>query len=224
MGERSVMKFYLSSYRFGDRIDLLLAMVEQGARVGVIANAADLIAPDARAAYARDVHDPIAELRAHGLDAHALDLRDYFGKPEALAQALGELAMVWVTGGNAFVLRRAMRQSGFDRVALPLIQDDKLVYAGYSAGACGATPSLKGIELMDEPEPVPGGYDRAVVWEGLSLIGFHLVPHYDSAHPESEAADKVTMYMLDQAMPYRTMRDGDVLVRDAGGIKGYERP
>jgi dipeptidase E len=217
------MKLYLSSYRFGDRVDLLLAMVPQGARVGVIANAADFIAPEARAAYARDIHDPVAELRAHGLDAHALDLRDYFGKPEALAQTLEGLAMVWVTGGNAFLLRRAMRQSGFDRVALPLIEQDKLVYAGTSAGACVATPSLKGIDLMDPPGQIAEDYDPAIVWEGLNLIGFHLVPHYDSAHPESEAAEKVTMYMLDQAMPYRTMRDGDVLVRDANGIKGYDR-
>jgi dipeptidase E len=217
------MNLYLSSYRFGDRIDLLLAMVEKGARVGVIANAADLIPAEARAAYRRNVHDPIAELHAHGLDARALDLRDYFGKPDALAETLSGLAMVWVTGGNAFLLRRAMRQSGFDRVALPLIERDKLVYAGYSAGACVATPSLKGIDLMDEPERVTEGYDPAIVWEGLNLIGFHIVPHYDSAHPESEAADKVTMYMLDQAMPYRTMRDGDVLVRDASGIKGYDR-
>ena len=29
--------------------------------------------------------------------------------------------------------------------------------------------------------------------------------------------------MLDKAMPYRTMRDGDVLVRDASGIRAYER-
>ena len=217
------MKLYLSSYRFGDRPDLLLAMVQTGARVGVVANAADLIAPQARAAYRRDVHDPVAELRDHGLDAHDLDLRDYFGRPEALAETLAGLAMVWVTGGNAFLLRRAMRQSGFDRVALPLIEQDRLVYAGYSAGACVACPSLRGIDLMDEPERVAEGYDPAIVWEGLGLIGFHIVPHYDSAHPESEAADKVTMYMLDQAMPYRTMRDGDVLVRDETGIKAYER-
>ncbi len=30
------------------------------------------------------------------------------------------------------------------------------------------------------------------------------------------------MYLLDQALPYRTMRDGDVIVRDQSGIKAYE--
>jgi hypothetical protein len=45
IGENRIMKLYLSSYRFGDRPDLLLAMVEKGARAGVIANAVELVAP-----------------------------------------------------------------------------------------------------------------------------------------------------------------------------------
>jgi hypothetical protein len=30
------------------------------------------------------------------------------------------------------------------------------------------------------------------------------------------------MYLLDQAMPYRTMRDGDLIIRDASGIRAHE--
>jgi dipeptidase E len=218
------MRLYLSSQHFGDRIDLLLGMVRPDAKVGIIANALDLIPAERRAAYAATVHDPIAALRGHGLDAADLDLRTFFGKPEALADALAGLDMVWVTGGNAFLLARAMRRSGFDMLAPLLIRDDKLVYAGWSAGAVLATPDLRGIDLMDDPNHVAPGYDPAIVWDGLNLIGFHLVPHYDCGSADSPAAEAVTMYMLDQAMPYRTMRDGDVLVRDASGIKGYERP
>lgn len=217
------MRLYLSSQRFGDRFDILLAMAGQGARAGVIANALDLIPDEARERYARNVHDPVAELRAHGIDAVPLDLRAYFTDPESLGARLAALDMVWVTGGNAFLLRRAMRQSGFDRLAAPRIADGTLLYGGWSAGAVVATPNLRGAELMDDPDQVAPGYDPAIVWEGLDLIPFHLVPHYDSASPDSPAADKVAVYMLDQAMPYRTMRDGDVLVRDAEGIRGYER-
>ena len=218
------MRLFLSSLRFGDRLDLLLAMAGPGARVGVISNALDLVPAEQRMRYARTVHDPVAELTAAGLEAADLDLRAFFGAPDRLAAALSALDMVWVTGGNAFLLRRAMRQSGFDRLAPPLIEADKLLYGGWSAGAVVATPHLHGIELMDDPGQVAEGYDPAVVWEGLSLIGFHLVPHYDSGSADSPAADAVTMYLLDQALPYRTMRDGDVLVRDASGIKAYERP
>jgi dipeptidase E len=217
------VRLYLSSHRFGDRFDLLLGMAEKGARVGVIANALDAVAPEARAAYARTVFDPIAELRAHGLDAFDLDLRRYFGQPDVLERDLSRLAMVWATGGNAFLLRRAMRQSGFDALAPKLIADGKFVYGGESAGAVVAGPSLAGIDKMDDPNDLADGYDPAVVWEGLDLIPFHLVPHFDSPHPASAKADDVTVYLLDQALPYRTMRDGDVLIRDADGIRAYER-
>jgi dipeptidase E len=217
------MRLYLSSYRFGDRIDLLLAMVGQGARVGVVSNALDAIPQSSRDNYARTVHDPIAELRGHGLDAADLDLRRYFGKPDKLEEVLSKLDLVWAVGGNSFLLRRAMRQSGFDTLLPKFLEADRLAYGGWSAGAVVACPDLRGIELMDEPDVVAEGYDPAPVYDGLNLIAFHLVPHYESDHPESPAAAKVTAYLLDHALPYRTMRDGDVLIRDANGIRAYER-
>lgn len=216
------MRLFLSSDKFGNRIDLLASLVGQGGRIAVIANALDLIPPARRDTYARTVHDPIADLDAAGLQATALDLREYFARPAALEPVLAGLNGVWVTGGNAFVLRRAMRQSGFDRFAPPLIRTGKLFYGGWSAGAVVACPNLKGIEYMDDPDQVAPGYDPAPVFDGLDLIPFHLVPHYDCGHAEGPAAERVTMYLLDQAMPYRTMRDGDVLVRDENGIRAYE--
>ncbi|MEI9886907.1 MAG: Type 1 glutamine amidotransferase-like domain-containing protein [Rhizomicrobium sp.] len=217
------MRLYLSSYRFGDRIDLLLAMLRPGAKVGVISNALDAIPQAARDSYARTVHDPLAELRGHGLDAADLDLRHFFDRPDKLEEALAALDLVWAVGGNSFLLRRAMRQSGFDRVGVDLIKTDKLAYGGWSAGAVVVAPDLRGIDLMDDPTVLAEGYDPAPVFDGLNLIAFHLVPHYESDHPESEAAGRVTAYLLEHALPYRTMRDGDVVIRDADGIKAYER-
>lgn len=217
------MRLYLSSLHFGDRIDLLLAMVGQGARVGVVSNALDAIPAAARESHARTSHDPVAELGGHGLDAAELDLRAFFGRPEALAEKLATLDLIWVAGGNAFLLRRAMRQSGFDRVAPDLIRAGKLVYGGWSAGAVVAGPDLRGIELMDDPDETAEGYDPAVVRDGLGLIPLHLVPHCDCASPDAEAAMRVTAYLLDEGLPYRTLRDGDVLIRDAAGIRAHER-
>jgi dipeptidase E len=217
------MRLYLSSYRFGDRFDLLLGMAGEGGRAGVISNAADFIPRADRENYLRNIHNPSAELRAHGLDVTDLDLRDYFGRPDALEEALGRLDLVWVVGGNTFLLRRAMRQSGFDVVGRKRIEENRLVYGGFNAGAIVACPSLRGIDLMDEPHTLAEGYDPEVIWDGLNLVGFHIVPHYESDHHESEAAGRTAAWMLDQAMPYRTMRDGDVLIRDANGVRAYER-
>src|SRR4051795_7506327 len=115
------MRLYLASYRTGDSLPELLRMAGPGARTAVISNAVDYLPRLAREVYAATVHDPVAEFRDHGLDAFDLDLREYFGRAEALAAELAQTRLVWVVGGNAFLLRRAMRQSGFDAIAPGLV-------------------------------------------------------------------------------------------------------
>src|SRR5687768_9193967 len=141
------MRLYLASYRFGEGFDELLAMAGRGARVAVISNAVDFVPAEAREAYARTVFDPVAAFREAGLDAHDLDLRAFFGRHADLAQELASVRLVWAVGGNAFLLRRAMRQSGFDVVAPDLVRQDRLIYGAWSAGACVAGPHLRGLEL-----------------------------------------------------------------------------
>ncbi|MBL8555996.1 MAG: hypothetical protein JNL41_17095, partial [Phenylobacterium sp.] len=106
------MRLYLASFRTGDSFAELIRMAGSGARVGVISNAVDFIPAADRAAYARQVFDPIADFGDRGLDAYDLDLRAYFGRPRDLLAELERTRLVWAVGGNAFLLRRAMRQSG----------------------------------------------------------------------------------------------------------------
>ncbi|MDZ4371019.1 MAG: Type 1 glutamine amidotransferase-like domain-containing protein [Phenylobacterium sp.] len=205
------MKLYLASWRTGDSFRELVRMAGPQGRVGVITNAVDFIPADEREAYRRKVHDPIAEFRAHGLEAYDLDLRAYFRRPEALLAELERTTLVWATGGNAFLLRRAMRQSGFDALAPGLIWAGRLAYGGWSAGACVAGPSLRGLELMDDPAVLAEGYAAPPVWEGLGLVDAALVPHYRSNHPEADAA---AAWMTANRIPHRTLRDGDVLIQN----------
>jgi hypothetical protein len=95
---------------------------------------------------------------------------DYFGASGELARFLGGVDLVWINGGNAFILRRAMKQSGFDKLVRAALVRDALVYAGFSAAAVVAYESLKGLELVNDPHDVPFGYDADVVWEGLGLM------------------------------------------------------
>jgi len=206
------VRLYLSSYRLGDRFDELVAAAGAGARAAVIANAVDLIPIEDRLAYARTGFDPVGRFRTHGLDADELDLRAFFGKPAALAAALADVRLVWANGGNAFLLRRAMRQSGLDEILKRRVPAGELIYGGWSAGAVVAGPSLRGIDLMDEPYVVADGYAAAPVWEGLALVDFSIVPHFESDHPESEAAARAHAYMTAEKMPHRTLRDGEVII------------
>lgn len=208
------MRLYLASHRTGDAFAELLRMAGAGARVGVVSNAVDFIPPDQREVYRRHVHDPVADFRAAGLDAYDLDLRAYFRRPEALLVELERTRMVWATGGNVFLLRRAMRQSGFDALAPGLIWADRLVYGGWSAGACVAAPSLRGLEHMDDPTVLAEGYDPQPVWEGLGLVDAAIVPHWRSDYAESEAAEACAAWMRSSGVAHRTLRDGDVLIQN----------
>lgn len=206
------MRLYFSSYRTGDRAGSLLALLGSGKRTAIVSNALDNISPTARAIYRDEVYDPHMELRALGLETEELDLRRYFGAPEALATRLAEFDLVWVMGGNSFVLRRAMKQSGFDDVITGMLDRDEIVYGGFSAGAVVAAPTLCGIELMDDPAEVPAGYEAEPTWEGLGLIDYSIVPHFRSPHSESGAAERAVRHMMERGMRYRALRDGEVIV------------
>ncbi len=48
------------------------------------------------------------DLTQSGFEVTVLNLREYFGFPLALSEALEQCNRMFVTGGNVFVLRRAM--------------------------------------------------------------------------------------------------------------------
>jgi dipeptidase E len=212
------MRLYLSSHRLGDSTPELLTMVRPGARCAVISNALDFIPDLDRQSYARTVHDPIADFRAYGLEAFDLDLREHFGAPGTLAARLEDVDLVWATGGNAFLLRRAMRQSGFDSLIGGLMAADRLVYGGWSAGAVVAGPHLRGIELMDDPQVLAVGYAPEPCWEGLGLIAQAIVPHYRSDHQEAEAADRAVAWLQAGGLQHIALRDGEVIVARDGEL------
>jgi len=206
------MRLYLSSYRIGDRAGSLLALLGGGRRAAIIENALDGISPAARDIHRAETYDPMDELAALGIAGTSLDLRQYFGRAAALRDVLAGCDLVWVTGGNAFTLRRAMQQSGFDEVIGDMLDADAIVYGGFSAGAVVAAPSLEGIHLMDDPDEVPPGYDSEPVWDGLGLIDHAIVPHYRSPHAESAAADRAVRHLMSRGLRYRALRDGEVIV------------
>ena len=218
------MRLYLSSYRTQDTPGELLALAGGPCRAVVISNAVDMVPAAERQAYARKIHDPVVELRGAGLDAVDLDLRDYFGAPAALARDLEKVGLVWAVGGNAFLLRRALRQSGMDAILARRLAEDSLVYGGWSAGACVAGSTLRGLHLMDAPELVAAGYDREVIWEGMGLVDHAIVPHFASDHPEAQAADRAVAYLAEGAIPHRTLRDGEAILRRGDQIEVVGAP
>lgn len=209
------MRLFLASYRFGGDPDRLVRLVGGTGRVAVIANAADAWG----SARASAVVSDLVPLRRLGFDAREVDLRDFVGAPERLRAELSGVDLVWVRGGNTFVLRAQLARSGGDTVLTGLLRDDALTYAGYSAGACVLAPSLRGLELLDDPAEVAPTCGVPTIWNGLGLVEEAIVPHYRSpGHDPGDAAlveATVARYRRD-GVKHRALSDDDVIVVGEG--------
>ncbi|MFC6009491.1 Type 1 glutamine amidotransferase-like domain-containing protein [Nocardia lasii] len=204
------MRLFLASYRFGEFADRLAGLVGTPGRVAVIPNACDAWPRMWSSAVTSDV----VPLRQHGYSPEVLDLREYVGEPERLERDLREFPMVWVRGGNTFVLRAQFARSGADSVLARLVREDALVYAGYSAGACLLGPDLHGLETMDDPAEVLPATGVEPRWDGLGLVDRHLVVHLDSpTDPDGESAAMLARYVAD-GTPHWALTDRDVVLVD----------
>lgn len=209
------MRLYLSSFRLGEHPEQLVALLDDPTGpAAIIPNACDGYPPEGRV---EGVQREVDALRSLGIEADVLDLRDYSGARERLVTELARYQMVWVRGGNTFVLRYAMAASGADALLTDLVRRDALVFAGYSAGACVLAPSLQGLEAdgLDEADLVRSIYGAEPIWDGLGLLEYMILPHFESpGHPETEAVGKVVEHFRAEGLPYRTLRDGRAIVID----------
>lgn len=205
------MRLYLSSFRLGDHPEELSALAGDGSRrAAVIANAIDDRPDDLR----RDgVERELTALAGLGFEPRELDLRDYFGQPGRLRAELNGVQLAWLRGGNSFLLRYALRRSGGDTVLAGLLRDDAAVYGGYSAGSCVLAPSLRGLEIVDDPGVVQRRYGAPPVWDGLGLLDRAFVPHWRSpGHPETGGIDLVVARYQAEGTPFQALNDGQALV------------
>jgi len=206
------MKLYLSSYRFGDNPQQLAELIGNNKRIAIIPNALDVYTDgERRQVSLQRESDGLLEL---GLQPEVVDLRQYFGKPEELKEKLSEFGSVWVLGGNTFVLRRAYSESGMDTWLQQQKGNKEFVYAGYSAGICVLSGDLKNVELMDQPNIDPEGYKPGVIMEGVGIVDFAIVPHFESNHPETEAASRQAGFLVSNGVDHRALRDGEVIIME----------
>lgn len=194
----------------GDDPSMLRRAPDDQGRALIVFNALDQY--DTRLRWAQQQSEQLAEL---GYASEELDLRDHFGsEPGVLAAVIANVDLVWVLGGNTFVLARAMHASGFAAAIAAPLAAGTLTYGGYSAGACVAGPDLRGIHLMDEPDALPEGYDASWPTPGLGLVDTRIVPHVDSDHQEAELAALAVTWLEAEGLPHLPLRDGQAYVID----------
>lgn len=204
------MKLYLSSYHLGEPATDYAKLFGENKQVALITNALDFATDLER--KKKSIQADIDDLSEIGLQPEEFDLREYFGDSNNLRKDLDTFSAVFLRGGNAFVLRRAMRQSGLDQIIDSYRSRNDFIYSGYSAGVCVATPTLKGVEKVDDPTIVPEGYDDEIIWDGLGLIDYCIAPHYKSDHPETKLVDDMVDYYRNTKTKFRTLSNGEAII------------
>jgi dipeptidase E len=206
------MRFYLSSYGMGNEVEMLKSLLpKDNKRFGYIPNALDFTGADPERRV-RQGQITMDALRQVGIDPELLDLKDYFGRESALVKKVSELGGVWISGGNTFVLRQAMSLSGLDEILKGSALRKDFLYGGFSAAGCVLSPDLHAYEIVDDATDLPYAEIQKVTWEGLGLIDFAFMPHFDSNHPESSDIAKEIQNCRDKGMPFKAVRDGEVLI------------
>ncbi len=67
-------------------------------------------------------------------------------------------------------------------------------------------------KIVDDSTDTPYQEQNTVIWEGIGLIDYVFLPHFDSEHPESSAIDKEIEFCKVNNMPYKALRDGEALI------------
>ena len=190
------MRLFLSSHDFGNYKTELLKLTKNGRKTLIITNARDFLSDDEKQTV---VSRKLALFRDAGFEAEELDLRQYFGREEQLAEFIESYRpnLFFAIGGNVFLLSTAYRLSGFAEILLDDLKQDKYVYGG---GSAGGIVTVKSLEYYGHgyltPEKVLEIYGADAVMDGLGLIDRYVVPHADE--PKFSEATKKYYKRLNQ--------------------------
>ena len=147
------------------------------------------------------------EMERVGIDYEEIDIE---GKDtDELRNILGDRNTVYVEGGNAFYLLKAVRESGFDVIIKELLEKG-VIYIGSSAGAYIACPTIEMAtwELKQK--------DRFGVTD---LTALNLVPFLVTAHYVPEMKDVLRSKISKTEYPTKILRDGQAILVNGNEVK-----
>ena len=138
-------------------------------RVAYIENAYDVYQDQASLDEGRE------SLRRGGYRFELVDLREWRTRPSGLRWQLEPFDTFLLTGGNPYYLRSLMKITGADEFLTNLVRAGA-VYAGASAAAVVAGPTLRHFDELDDP-----GQAEELIWDRLGLTEIVVAPHVDNA-------------------------------------------
>lgn len=203
------MVLYLSSQKFGNNVKFLKKWIENhNKKILLIFNALDA---KEKEKIEFNIKEDTELLQEIGFNVKLVDLKDYFQNNKKLNQDFNKYSACCVMGGNVFVLRQAMRYSGFDEFLYQKFSDNNFLYIGYSAGSCVLCENLKFFDIVDEPIKF---YEKnEIIYNGLNFIDYIFIPHYESDYHKVNLIQEVVEKCKIENKEFRAVRDGEVIIK-----------
>lgn len=158
--------------------------------------------------------------RAALVDAgfHVTDLELAGQEIGEVRAALASADLVFVAGGNTFVLLREAIRSGFRDVVPGLVRQG-LIYVGSSAGSLLAGPTIDPARFGDDPDEAPGFTERA----GLGLVDVVPVVHFGNELARDDNLRLLDHY-YDSGLFLVPLTDRQFLHARDGAFRIFNRP
>lgn len=118
------------------------------------------------------LEEDIKKFEEGGFNVLQFDIADK--KAEELKKLVEEYDIIFVAGGNTFLLMQEIKKTGFDKIIYNLFKKNK-VYIGSSAGSAIFGPTIEYIKIFDDPSVAKNLKN----YLGLKIFDFLLLPHYD---------------------------------------------
>ena len=126
------MVLYLSSYKLGNKTTYLKNWIKKYSnKILLIPNSRD--AKVQNNIEKENINENIKMLEDIGFEVTILDLKKYFNDSKSLNKELKDYNAFCVIGGNVFVLRQAMKLSGFDKFLINNSSNKDILYIGDKA-------------------------------------------------------------------------------------------
>lgn len=201
------MVLYLSSQKFGNDTGYLEEwLCNHDNKILLIYNALEA---KGEAVIQRNSGEDKELLEKIGFDVKVIDLKNYFGKEEKLESDFKKYSACCVMGGNVFILRQAMKYSGFDNFLKNKRNKDYL-YIGYSSGACVLSKDINILNRVDAP--ISFYQEDDIIYRGLGLIDYVFIPHYQSNYHKVHLIEEVVERCKENNINYKAVKDGEVII------------
>lgn len=142
-----------------------------------------------------------------GMHVTQVDLRRYAGREnyDDLQKVLSAADVIWIGGGNTFYLNWILHDSGAAEIIKKRVAGGA-VYAGGSAGAIVAGPTIGGFEDADDVSFAPG-----LVLDGLHLTDVVVLPHWGRGD-YGEIMQRIATHMENEGYKIQPLTDHEALV------------